>query len=268
MDSRVFPWDRESPVCYNEGKNERGEIMMKNALITGATGGIGEAIARKLGEMGYSLALFYGRNHEKAQALAAELSEITEVKTYAMDFRHPDKAHVAMGQALDDFGSFQLLVHGAGISVRGFFHELEDPDFEELLDINLRPLYYLTRKVIPDMIDRQEGQIISISSIWGSRAAAMEVGYAMTKGALEQFTRGLAAELSHMGIRVNAIAPGGVDTDILANLSEEEKQQFLEDIPFRRLCRPEEIADLVEFLLTKGTYITGQVITIDGGYTL
>lgn len=241
---------------------------MKNALITGATGGIGRAAARKLAENGYQLALIYGSNHKGAEALAEELSAITRVKTYGMDFADPGSYDHRLSEILKDFGSFEVLIHGAGISHRNLFHEMSEQQFEDLLNINVKPLYYITRKIIPAMIENGKGSILSISSIWGSHAASMEVAYAMTKGALEQFTKSLASELSHMNIRVNAIAPGGVDTNLLSNLSVEEKSDFIADIPFKRLAQPEEIADLILFLLEKGSYITGQVITMDGGFTL
>lgn len=243
-------------------------MISKNALITGATGGIGEAIARRLGSLGYSLALIYGTNHVKAKALKDELEKTTFVKTYSCDFNDLEDMNRMMDVVMRDFGSFQVVIHGAGISYRSMFHETEDEIFEKMMNINIKPLFYITKRVVPDMIEKCQGDIISISSIWGSRAASMEVTYAMTKGALEQFTRGLASELSHMNIRVNAIAPGGIDTAILNNLSKEEKEVFIEDIPFKRLGTPIEIADLIEFLILKGKYITGQVLTIDGGYTL
>lgn len=241
---------------------------MLSAIITGATGGIGEAIAWKLAEQGYQLALLYGHNHEKAKAMEKELSKITRVKIYHIDFM--DHIHILekMEQVLRDFPALDCLIHGAGKSYRNLFHEMEDNEFENLIEVNLKPLYYVTKAVLPIMLKRGKGSIIGISSIWGANAAAMEVAYAMTKGAMEQYIKSLAAELSYMKIAVNGIAPGGVDTTILNNLTKEEKEEFLTSIPFQRLAQPEEIADLVLYLLTKGTYITGQIITIDGGFTL
>lgn len=241
---------------------------MKNAIITGATGGIGIAISRKLSSMGYNLALIYGNNHQQASALVEELSAVTRVVAYSMDFSGGNGYTSTLKKILEDFGSFEVLIHGAGVSYRDLFHEMNELQFEELLSINLKPLYYVTREIIPCMIEGGKGSIISISSIWGSRPASMEVAYAMTKGALEQFTRSLASELSHMNIRVNAIAPGGVDTNLLANLNDQEKKDFIDDIPFKRLAKPEEVAELAAFLIEKGTYITGQVLTMDGGFTL
>ncbi len=245
-----------------------GENEMKNAIITGATGGIGEAISRKLAEEGYHLALLYGHNHEKAKILESELSKITRVKMYPIDFK--DHLHIQekMEVILQDFTYFDCLIHGAGKSYRNIFHEMKDMDFEDLLDVNLKPLYYVTKAVLPGMLKREKGSIIGISSIWGANPAAMEVAYAMTKGAMEQYIKSLAAEVSYMKIAVNGIAPGGVDTAMLNNFSTEEKESFIQDIPFQRLAKPEEIADLVFYLLTKGTYITGQIITMDGGFTL
>jgi len=241
---------------------------MKNAIITGATGGIGMALSRKLAHMGYDLALIYGRNHDAAHELSRELMELTRVRTYPLDFSDAREYESVLQQIMKDFGSFDVLIHGAGVSYRNLFHEMNEDHFENLMNVNVKPLYYITRRIIPQMIESGGGNIISISSIWGSRAASMEVAYAMTKGALEQFTRSLASELSHMNIRVNAIAPGGVDTALLSNLTSSERAEFIEDIPFKRLARPAEIADLVEFLLEKGTYITGQILTLDGGFTL
>ncbi len=241
---------------------------MKNALITGATGGIGEAISRKLAEEGYHIALLYGHNHEKAKLLQEELCQITRVKIYPMDFNDQDDIKEKLEEVMKDFTHFDCLIHGAGKSYRTLFHEMEDIQFEELIQVNLKPLYYLTKAVLPGMLKREKGSIIGISSIWGSNAAAMEVAYAMTKGAMEQYIRSLAAEVAYMKIAVNGIAPGGVDTPILNNLSAKEKAEFIQDIPFQRLAKPEEIADLVLYLLTKGTYITGQIITMDGGFSL
>ena len=241
---------------------------MKNAIITGATGGIGMAIARKLAEAGYSLALIYGNNHVLAESLVEELEEITRVKAYRMDFSTSDGYGSTLDEVMKDFASFEVLVHGAGVSYRNLFHEMQDTEFEDLMNINLKPLYYISKRIIPSMIEKGHGSILGISSIWGSHPASMEVAYAMTKGAMEQFTRSLASELSQMNIRVNAIAPGGVDTKLLSNLSFDEREAFIKDIPFKRLARPDEIADLVCFLLDKGSYITGQVLTMDGGFTL
>lgn len=242
--------------------------MAKTALITGASGGIGGAIARRLNEMEYDLILMYGSNDAGISALAESLNGQNNVEAIRCDFRDSRDIDSVSRNIAEKHKDIEVIIHAAGISRRELFHEMQPEDFEDLISVNIKPLYYITRSLIPQMTGKGTGDIISISSIWGSRAASMEVAYAMTKGALEQFTRGLAAELSHMGIRVNAIAPGGIDTEILSNLSISEKDEFLSDIPFKRLGRPEEIADLVEFLLTKGRYMTGQVITMDGGYTL
>lgn len=241
---------------------------MKKAVITGATGGIGEAIARKFSALGYELILLYSRNLERAQLLKEELSAQGPVSIYSLDFSSPMEYTSEFKRILAHHGAVDVLVHSAGISLRTLFHEMSAHEFERLLDINVKPLYYLTKEVIPEMIDQSEGSILCISSIWGSRAASMEVAYAMTKGAVEQFTRSLASELAHMNIRVNAIAPGGVKTSMLSNLSADEMKSFTEEIPFSRLASPEEIAELAAFLVTQGTYITGQVLTIDGGFTL
>lgn len=238
------------------------------ALITGATGGIGEAITRRLGSLGYSLALIYGQNHKKAWDLKSTIMEAGRIETYSCDFNDKDEIKKALERVRMDFPHVDVVVHAAGVSFRGMFNEMEEDDFERSFNVNVKPLFYLTRGLIPGMMDRREGDIIAISSIWGSRPASFEIAYAMTKGALEQFARGLAAELAHMGIRVNAIAPGGIDTEILGNLTPEERKDFISEIPFHRLGTPEEVADLVEFLITKGRYITGQVITMDGGFTL
>ena len=241
---------------------------MKKAVITGATGGIGEALAREFASLGYELILIYSRNLEKAQLLKEELSYQVPVSIYSLDFSDTVGYSSEFQRIHALHGAIDVLIHSAGISYRTLFHEMGAMEFEKLMDINVKPLYYLRREVIPDMITKGEGTILSISSIWGSRAASMEVAYAMTKGAVEQFTRSLAAELSHMHIRVNAIAPGGVNTSLLSSLTAEEMEAFTEDIPFKRLATPEEISDLAAFLVTKGTYITGQILTMDGGFTL
>lgn len=241
---------------------------MKKAVITGATGGIGEALANKFASMGYELILIYGNNIEKAQKMQNTLSLKVPVSIYSLNFSDLKGYSSEFHEIHKQHGHIDLLIHSAGISYRSLLHEMEAVQFEKLMDVNVKPLFYLSKELIPDMISSGEGTILSISSIWGSRAASMEVAYSMTKGAVEQFTRSLAAELSHMNIRVNAIAPGGVNTSLLSNLTSDEMEAFTEDIPFRRLADPMEIADLAEFLVTKGTYITGQILTIDGGFTL
>lgn len=241
---------------------------MNRALITGATGGIGAAVARLLAENGVELTLFYGRNTEKAKALQEELSSKVRTRIYQADLRDPTQLESALDDAFMECGSFDVLIHAAGIAHRGLFHEMTDQTFLDLFHVNVEPLYRITKRVLPGMLEQGAGDVLAISSVWGSKGASLETAYSMTKGAVEQFTRSLAAEYGYMGIRANALAPGGVETPMLEQLSREERQAFVSEIPLQRLCQPEEIADLVLFLLTKGRYITGQVLTLDGGFSL
>ncbi len=161
-----------------------------------------------------------------------------------------------------------LLVNNAGISHIGLLHEMSPEQWQRLMDVNLNALFYTCRLAVPLMLKHHAGKIINISSVWGNAGASMEVAYSASKGGVNAFTRALARELAPSGIQVNAIACGVIDTDMNRNLSEEEMEALRSEIPADRIGQPQEAAQLLLSLLNAPSYLTGQIITLDGGWQM
>lgn len=235
-----------------------------SALVTGASRGIGRAIAEALAAEGYRLYLTCRHSEQALTELSCRLSE-----TY----------HVACTPIMADMGDIQavnkvfaqiedltLLVNNAGISHIGLLHEMTAEEWHSLMNVNLNALFYTCRLAIPLMLKRHEGKIINISSVWGNTGASMEVAYSASKGGMNAFTKALAKELAPSNIQVNAIACGVIDTDMNRCFSEEELSALRAEIPADRLGRPEEVASLLLSIVNAPSYLTGQVITLDGAW--
>lgn len=169
----------------------------------------------------------------------------------------------------EKWGGVDVLINSAGISWNGLLQDMLDAEWLDLFDTNVNGTFYCTRAVLPDMIARQRGVILNISSIWGSHAASCEVCYSATKGAIDAFTRSLAQEVAYSGIRVNAIAPGVVHTDMVEQLGKETNAVLHADMPMHRYANPDEVAGLASYLISdQASYITGQIITMAGGFVI
>lgn len=242
--------------------------MRKIALVTGASRGIGRAIAARLAVEGYAVCINYIERQDKAQELEASLAaKGCRVMTYRADVA--DRAQVnAMVQAVKDrFGPVSLLVSNAGIAGQCLIQEVTDEMWDRYFDVNVRGAFNCVQAVLPDMLHEKQGSIVTISSIWGLRGASCEVTYSATKAALIGLSKSLAMELAPSGIRVNCIAPGVIDTDMLSALPDEVMDSLAEETPMGRLGKPEDIAGAVSFLASEGAgFITGQVICADGGF--
>ncbi|MDG4655967.1 SDR family oxidoreductase [Ectobacillus antri] len=235
---------------------------MKYALITGASGGIGGAIARQLAAEGYQLYLHYHTGKEKAEKLLQELGQGHILING--DLSHPDGAkHIQ----LQLHHPLDIIVYAAGKSVFGLVQDISNNELDAMVRMQVTNLYQLVTILLPDMISKKQGQIIVISSIWGQVGASCEVLYSTVKGAQNTFVKALAKEVAPSGIRVNAVAPGAIETEMLHIFSEDEKNEIAEEIPMGRLGQAEEVANVVSFLLSpKASYITGQIIAVNGGW--
>ena len=240
--------------------------MRKVALVTGSSRGIGAAIARTLSREGWAVCINYIEQAEKAEALARELrasgGEALVCRADVADRRAVDTMVAAVRREL---GPVSLLVNNAGIAEQRQFQDIEPAFWERLFAVNVNGNFHCTQAVLPDMLHAHAGCIVNISSIWGSHGASCEAAYSATKHAIIGLTRSLSAELSLSGIRVNCVAPGVIDTDMVQVLGQETLRQLAQEIPLGRLGRPEEIAETVLHLVNN-PYITGQVITVDGGF--
>ena len=235
------------------------------ALITGASHGIGRACAEKFAKEGYRLALVGAHDREALKTLEQKL-EPAECFCSLTDVSDPKQVKLLCRDVLERFGRIDCLVNNAGISYVGLLTDMSIEEWDALLRTNLSSMFYLCRHVIPDMVSRKQGKIINLSSVWGNVGASCEVAYSASKGGINAFTKALAKELAPSNIQVNAVAPGAVDTRMNAFLEAEEKRMLLEEIPVGRMASPEEIAELIFSLATAGPYLTGQVITMDGGW--
>ena len=242
----------------------------KTAVVTGASRGIGAAIARKLASLGADVALIYAGNGELAEAVAEEC-RIFGVKAlpYRCDVSDFDRVKETVGQIRQDFGGVQILVNNAGITRDGLAAAMKEEDFDAVLDTNLKGAFHMIRHVSGLMLRAKWGRIVNVSSVAGLMGNAGQANYSASKAGIIGLTKSMARELAGRNICVNAIAPGFVETDMTNTLSETVLENAIQMIPLQKLGKPEDIAEMVAFLASeKADYITGQVICVDGGMSI
>ena len=242
--------------------------MQQVALVTGASRGIGRAIALELGREGYAVCVNYLQHRQAGEAVAEALRDqgraAIAIQADVAD-RQAVEAMVRTAEA--SLGPVTLLVNNAGISQQGLFQDVDDALWERYFAVNVTGARNAIQAVLPHMLSEKAGCIVNITSIWGLRGASCEVAYACTKAALVGLTRSLALELAPSGIRVNAVAPGCIETDMVRALGEETRAMLVEETPLGRLGTPEDIAHAVAFLASsKAAFFTGQILTADGGF--
>ena len=238
--------------------------MRKKALITGASRGIGEAIAKELAGQGFDLMLTCLNSLERLKELAADLEKKYGVSctVFQGDMGDPE----AVEQLFDGLDHLDVLINNAGISHIGLLSDMSVSQWRRVMSTNLDSCFYTCRKAIPLMVHAKQGRIINISSVWGQAGASMEAAYSASKGGVNSLTKALAKELAPSNIQVNAIACGVIDTDMNRCFAPEEMAGLIEEIPADRIGKPEEVAALAGQLITAPAYMTGQIITIDGGW--
>lgn len=238
------------------------------ALVTGASKGIGREIALSLAQEGAMVAINYRNDEEGANKTLKRVNEIGGNGFIVKgDVASYDSCVYMYNECIKKFGKLNILVNNAGISKVGLFMDMSMEDINSLIDTNLKGAINLTHAVLPHMVSRREGSVINISSMWGNVGASCEAIYSSTKGGVNLFTKALGKEMALSGIRVNAIAPGVINTSMNSFLSSEEKLALEEEIPMGKFGEGKDIGDLVVFLASnKSKYITSQVITVDGGY--
>ena len=239
--------------------------MSRKVLITGASRGIGRQIAISFAQNKDNLVLCCKNNIEDLKALSVELSESYGIKceAYACDVSDFD----AVKELYDKSGDVDVIVNNAGVAHIGLLTDMEIEDWKRVTGTNLDSLFYTTKLFAPGMVRRGEGRIINISSVWGEAGASCEVAYSASKGGVNAFTKALAKELSPSGVSVNAVACGVIDTDMnRKHLTEEDLVELCEEIPAGRMGEAKEVAQLVLMVSQAPSYMTGQIITIDGGW--
>ena len=242
----------------------------KCAVVTGATRGIGRAIAIRLASLGADIVVNYRSSIEEANTLKEELSALgIKVLLVKADVSIEEEAKNLIEKAKDNFGKVDILVNNAGIVKDGLILRMKKEDFDQVVDVNLKGTFNCMRYVAPIMVKQRSGKIINISSIVGIIGNAGQVNYAASKAGVIAMTKSIAKELGSRGVQVNAIAPGYINTSMTESLNQKVKDEMLKMIPLKRFGMPEDVAKAVGFLASEDSdYITGQVIKVDGGMVM
>lgn len=239
----------------------------KTAVITGASRGIGKAVALKLAREGANIVINYRSNAEEANIVLAEIQALG-VKAIAVqaDIGVWQEAETLINKAKEEFGTVDVLVNNAGITKDGLIMRMSEEDFDQVVNTNLKGIFNCCRFVVPIMLKQRSGRIINMTSVVGLMGNAGQANYAAAKAGVIGLTKSLAKEVGSRGVTVNAVAPGFIDTDMTAVLADKVKETIKESIVLKKFGTPENVADAVNFLASdSGEYITGQVISVDGG---
>lgn len=242
----------------------------KVAIVTGGTRGIGRAIALKLADHGANIVINYRNSDKEAEALKAILEEKgVKVLTVKCDISNFEDSKNLMYKCKEVFGKIDILVNNAGITKDTLIMRMKEEDFDNVIDVNLKGTFNCAKHASAIMLKQRFGKIINMTSVVGIAGNAGQVNYAASKSGVIGLTKSLAKELGSRGITVNAVAPGFINTDMTASLSEKVKEEASKNIPLKRLGDPEDVANLVGFLASDAAnYITGQVINVDGGMVM
>lgn len=239
--------------------NETTETRI--ALVTGAGTGIGRACAMALGRAGFTVGIHYNRSREEAERVAAEIPGSFLIGADLSTEAGGDAVH----DELKTRGGCEVLVNNAGATIDAPMFTAKLEDFDKVVDVNMRSTWYLTKRIGRLMMRARRGRIINVSSVVGSTGNPGQTAYGMTKAAIDCFTKSAAMELAPFGILVNSVAPGFIETRMTEALAPEIKEKILARVPMGRMGRADEVASLVRFLATEGTYCTGSVFHVNGG---
>lgn len=240
--------------------------MDKVIIVTGGARGIGKAIVLALAEVGYKVVLNYNKSEKDAIEIKKILTEKGQiVETYKADVSKKSEVEDLVEFTIQKFGKVDVLINNAGIYKFNLIQDIEEKEWDEIINTNLKSVFLCSQAVIKDMIKRKSGSIINISSIDGEKGAAGEVHYVASKAGIDGITKALARELGPSNIRVNSIAPGAIDTDMNKDITDEEWKVVIEETPLRKLGKPEDIAKCVKWLI-EDKFTTGQVISVNGGW--
>ncbi|OAA93758.1 elongation factor P 5-aminopentanone reductase [Clostridium coskatii] len=239
----------------------------KVAIVTGASRGIGRSIAINLAKCGANVVINYKKDEKEAYKTLDMIKQAGSVGMVVQgDVSLYSNAERIVQYALSKMGKIDILVNNAGISKIGLFVDMKEDEWNSIIDVNLKGVLNCSHSVLKHMISKKSGAIINISSMWGNVGAACESIYSASKGAINLFTKSIAKEMAPSNIRVNAVAPGVIDTEMNSWLKEDEKKSLMEDIPMGKFGQCEDIAKTVCFLAgDSSAYITGQIVTVDGG---
>ena len=245
---------------------------MKTAIVTGASGGIGYQTVLRLVKDGYFVCAYYNSDETSIKTLLDEVESMGfcgYVFPVKADFSDSESVKHALEVTAKNFKHIDLLVNNAGVSLIKLLTDTTEEEWDRVMSINTKSAFTLSKFVLPQMISRQNGKIINVSSVWGVAGASMETVYSASKSALIGLTKALAKEVAPSGITVNCVCPGVIDTKMNACFTKEEMEEVKAEIPVNRLGTAKEVASLISFLASdNASYITGQVISCDGGYAL
>lgn len=252
-------------MCHNVEKDRK-----KIVLVTGASRGIGKAIAKRFAQEGYVVALHYNTGKKEAETLAEQL---VHDGYYAIavqaDIRDSTQVQNMVETIVNAFGTIDILINNAGIAQQKLFTDITNEEWRNMFAVHVDGTFYCTKAVLPMMIHQKDGCIVNISSMWGQVGGSCEVHYSAAKGALQSMTKALAKEVGPSGVRVNCVAPGVIQTEMNQIFDSETMESLREEVPLGQLGTVEQVADMVYFLCSaQAQFITGQIIGVNGGMVI